>query len=186
MKTGMTPKAVAALGIPETFRTLRKRRVTIREIAPQDAPLLIGLFDRLSTETRYLRFHSLMSNLTPQQKQAMARELSALDPAKAAALVALAQEEKGESAVAVARFSGQQDPLEADVAIVVRDDYQKDGLGTHLIRRIAERGRMMGVRSFRSVMLSTNLAVPRLLARAELPFQRKRLPGGETLLAISL
>jgi len=170
----------------ETFRTLRKRRVTIRDIAPQDAPLLIGLFDRLSTETRYLRFHGLMSNLTPKQKQAMVRELSVLDPAKAAALVALAREEKGESAVAVARFSSQQDPLEADVAIVVRDDYQKDGLGTYLIRRIAERGRTMGFRSFRSVMLSANLAVPRLLSRAGLPFQRKRLPGGETLLSISL
>jgi len=177
---------VAAGTTVEAFRTLGRRRVTIRDIAPQDAPLLVGLFDRLSTETRYLRFHSLMSNLTPKQKQVMARELSVLDPARAAALVALAQEEQGESAVAVARFSSQQDPREADVAIVVRDDYQKDGLGTHLIRRIAERGRRMGFRRFRSVMLSTNLAVPRLLARAELPFQRKRLPGGETLLAISL
>ncbi len=173
-------------GYPEEFITAKGRKVRIRDIAPQDAPLLVGLFDRLSTETRYLRFHSLMSNLTPKQKQAMARELSALDPARAAALVALAQEEQGESAVAVARFSSPQDPREADVAIVVRDDYQKDGLGTHLIRRIAERGRRMGFRRFRSVMLSTNLAVPRLLARAELPFQRKRLPGGETLLAISL
>lgn len=172
-------------GVNEDFFTKKGRMVRVRDIAPADAPRLVDLFDRLSEKSRYLRFQVDLTHLPRERKLAEARELAILKAGQAVALVA--EEPGGEAIVAVARCQQESDhPTDGEVAIVVRDDWQKEGLGTHLIRRLAERGRDLKLKRFRSVMLSMNRVVPRLLDRAGLRYRLERLHGAESLLTVFL
>jgi acetyltransferase len=166
------------------FKTKKERSLRIRDIAPEDAPKLVDLFDRLSEKSRYLRFQVNLAHLPYERKLEEARELATLRAGQDVALVA--EELGGEAIVAVARCHREPDPAEGEVAILVRDDWQQEGLGTHLIQLLAERARGMKLRWFRSVMLSMNRVVPRLLDRAGLRYRLERLRGSESLLVVFL
>ena len=122
------------------------RQVTIRPIAPDDARLLVDLYYRLSEMTRRLRFHSMRQNVPLEEIEQEAKRLSDLDPANQAALVATIEEEGEDRIVAVARLARSEDPVEAESAIVVRDDFQRQGLGSHLLKLLVEIARAMNVK----------------------------------------
>jgi RimJ/RimL family protein N-acetyltransferase len=142
----------------KTAYTVRDgRRVTIRRITADDAPLLVDLYYRLSDTSRWLRFHSMRQNAPLEQIAQEARQLSDLEPANQAALVATVEEEGEERIVAVARLARSTDPVEAESAIVVRDDYQDQGLGTHLLKLLAEVARAMNIERLTAWVMAENL-----------------------------
>ena len=80
------------------------------------------------------------------------------------ALVATQPSLPGEPIVAVARcirLPGRPDT--GEVAIVVADTLQKQGVGTRLVSRLAELAVAQGITRFRAMMLSENLGIQRLL-----------------------
>lgn len=172
-------------GVDEDFFTKKSRQVRIRDITPQDALRLVDLFDRLSEKSRYLRFQVDLTHLPLERKLSEAKELATLKEGQSVAIIA--EELGGEAIIAVARCHRESErPEEGEVAIVVRDDWQHEGLGTHLIHLLVERARGMKLRRFRSVMLSMNRVVPHLLDRAGLLYRLERLHGAESLLTVFL
>ncbi len=133
------------------------RRVTVRRITSDDAPLLVDLYYRLSGTSRWLRFHSTRQNAPLEQIMQEARQLSDLDPANQAALVATVEEQGEERIVAVARLARSANPVEAESAIVVRDDYQDQGLGTHMQELLAEAARAMNIEHLTAWVMAENL-----------------------------
>jgi RimJ/RimL family protein N-acetyltransferase len=155
--------------------------ITIREIRADDHDRLRDHHERLSPESRYRRFLAAKPRLT----SADARYLVEIDGCDHFALVATVPdgeattEGPGERIVAVARFIRLPDNREvAELAIVVNDDFQGQGMGAELINRLAAAAVQRGVRRFRATMLSDNLAIHRLLdGLAAGPVQRRRLGG---------
>jgi GNAT superfamily N-acetyltransferase len=134
--------------------------VTIRSIEPADAYPLLRMFDRLSTESIYHRFFSPM----PRPRRAALLHLAGLDHELHEALVA----HVGHEIVAVARYDGRPGEDDAEVAVIVDDEWQDRGLGTRLLHHLARVGSRRGLVAFRATVLGEN--------RRALPFLRRLSP----------
>jgi acetyltransferase len=144
------------------------QQVTIRRIAPDDAWRLVDLFYRMSDTTRRLRFHSMRQDVPPEEIEREAERLSDLDAAHQAALVATVQEEGDERIVAVARLTRSENPVEAESAVVVRDDYQNQGLGTHMLKLLVEVARSMDIERLTAWVMTENLHMLHIIHKSGL------------------
>jgi GNAT superfamily N-acetyltransferase len=133
--------------------------VLIRPIRRDDGDRLSASHTRLSPESRYRRFLSAKPELTG----ADVRYLVEVDGIDHIALVATQPWLPDEPIVAVARCIRIPDsPDSGEMAIVVADALQGQGVGTQLVGRLAELAVAQGITRFRAVMLSEyeRLAVP--------------------------
>ncbi len=127
--------------------------VTIRPIRPEDEPLLIDFHEKLSEQSVYLRyFHAL--NLSQRIAHDRLARIATNDYDREMALVVervlppytdngaggMAKRE----ILAVARLSRLQNSRDAEFAVLIRDDMQKQGLGTTLLTKLVEIGRAEG------------------------------------------
>jgi acetyltransferase len=150
--------------------------VTIRPIRPDDAPRLQHGLTHLSSETIYYRFLDTTNAFTDEQ----ALRLASLDYYSQMAFVASVIEGGEEHLVGVARYAliGAESPGVAENAVVVRDDYQGNGLGTLLLERLIRYGRQHGVTTFTASILQSNARIMNFIRRSGLPFERKMLEPG--------
>jgi acetyltransferase len=149
--------------------------VTIRPIRPDDAPRLQEGFKRLSPETIYLRFLEAYKEMTDEQ----AHQYANVDYHQRMALVGCVQEDGEERLVVVARYALiEGDPGAAEAAIVVRDDYQRRGLGTIAMTQLARYARNHDVDNFYGTILMSNFGIMRFIKRSGLKFERKILEPG--------
>lgn len=161
------------------------RQVTIRFITPDDARLLVDLYSRLSEMTRRLRFHSMRQNVPLEEVEQEAKRLSDLDPANQAALVATIEEEGEDRIVAVARLARSEDPVEAESAIVVRDDFQRQGLGSHLLKLLVEVARAMDIQRLTAWIMAENLHMLHIVQKSGLDVSAETRYG-ETFISVPL
>lgn len=144
-----------------TVATARQRAVLVRYGAPHDADLLVAMYRRLSERSVRLRFGGPRRHLTDA---ALRDEMA--EAMRSASLVGTVGEGSARSAVALVQLVQlPQDPGTAEVAIVVRDDYQREGVGRALCGMIGEVARARGVRRLRVDTLAENQAVLRLISK---------------------
>lgn len=138
---------------------------------------------RLSPESRYRRFLAAK----PQLSSADARYLVEIDGSDHLALVATDPDQDGQPIVGVARYiRGPEDREAAELAIVVADEYQRQGLGGELLSRLADAALARGVRRFRATTLADNAAIHRLLSRLAGGRLQARRSGEITELEVEL
>ncbi len=107
--------------------TMRGRTLTVRAVTPGDAALLVDLLIRLSDHTFQLRFFRPMMSGELIWREA-ARVANANRLIKTV-LIATVDEQGEERAVAVAELAHDPGaPTLAEIAVVVRDDYQHEGV----------------------------------------------------------
>lgn len=151
---------------PVRFTTRDGRKLTLRLIHPSDAPLLKELFYRLSPESRWRRFHALTNGIPPERIAEQASAMADVDNRTLeGAVVAVAKEADGEHIVGVVRLArppGKPDAAEAEVAIVVWDAYQGQGVGSELLQRMLQLARRMKVKRILAVFQPDNAGAIRL------------------------
>ncbi len=134
--------------------------VALRPLEPEDADLLLDIFDRLGPRSRERRFLVPKHTLTASDL----RQLTAVDHRDHEAVVAFSVEDG--RPVGVARFvRSPQDPETADVAVVVVDAWQSRSLGTVLASSLVRRAEELGVRRFSVLMARDNQAAAGLVRR---------------------
>jgi RimJ/RimL family protein N-acetyltransferase len=135
--------------------------VLIRPVRPDDKTLLADGMEHLSRESVYQRFLAPKGPLSDTEL----RYLTEVDFTDHVAYVAVRPEEPG-VLVGVARWVRlRDDPEVAEIAFVVSDALQRQGLGTVLAETLALAARERGVRRFVATMLPDNLGAHRLFAR---------------------
>ena len=160
--------------------------VSIRNIEAADDQLLFDLYKQLSPETRRLRFLSERPNLPDEEIWKLAVRLSHIDELTEAALIATVQDDGRERAVGVARLARDSaEARAAEFAIVIRDDFQQEGLGTLLFDLLLQVAMVRGLETLRGYSLAENQGLLRLVQKVGLPFTR-RTSYGETMVVISL
>lgn len=143
----------------ETVATLNDgSEVVIRRLTPDDAGMLAEAFNRLSTESRDLRFLAAKPVLS-------ARDLDYLTHVDGHLHEALAATDRatGEG-VGVARFVRlTPEASVAEVAVTVIDDWQGRGLGKLLLAKLADRAGEEGIERFTALTASENAPIRHLL-----------------------
>jgi RimJ/RimL family protein N-acetyltransferase len=169
-----------------TVTSRRGRAVHIRHIAAEDAARLVDLFNHLSPETRRMRFFSPRIDTPDDVLWPEAMRLADINPLVEAALIATVLEDGQEHAVGVARLIREAEGApQAEVAIVLRDDYQGEGLGTTLFDLLVQVALVRGLKRLWAVSLAENVAFHRLVRNSGLPFTSQTLRG-ETTTTITL
>ena len=170
------------------FTTRAGEIVILRLIQKGDAALLVDLFYHLSPESKRLRFHLYTTKLPEEQVWDAAKSLSDLDPQRQAAIIGTIIEADGqEHAVGVARFARSHSTSnEAEVAVVVRDDFQRKGLGKHLLIVLADKAREIGVEYFTAWVMSENIRLMKLIRGMELKNMESETRYGETKIRVPI
>ena len=113
-------------------------------------------YARLSPRTRYLRFFSPM----PVLPDSVLNLLACGDDLRR--LTLLAQLRRGNDAEIVALGNvGQGDDGDAELGLVVRDDFQRQGIGTALAATVLRRAEARGIHRFVGYVLWENSPVMR-------------------------
>jgi len=159
---------------PKVFTTRTGLTLTLRPIRPDDAPRLVEFFYALSPETRYRRFHTAVPDLPEEEVWRRVPEFVDVPPERGGAIIAL----DGETIAGSARAMRQPDAEVAEAAVVVRDDYQGQGIGSRLLQELITLARLLGIKRLFAYIQPDNRRILQLLQQARLPV-RTVLEGGE-------
>jgi acetyltransferase len=130
--------------------------ITIRPIRPEDEPLMINFHGRLSDRTVYMRYFQPLK-LTQRTSHERLTRICFIDYDREMALIAERDVPgEGPQIIAVGRLSKIHGKSEAEVAVLVRDDYQHLGLGTELVRRLMLIAKEEKLEFVHSTMLGIN------------------------------
>lgn len=133
--------------------------VRLRPIVPTDELGLIALHGRLSQQSAYQRFFTIMPHLPVN----WAHHLANVDYQQRLALVAV--DPQTADLVGVARYEATSDPETVEVAFVVQDSWQNRGLGAHLFGELLRAAALNGIARFRAWVLADNRRMLDLIAR---------------------
>ncbi len=110
--------------------------VTIRPIRPEDEPLLVKFHETLSPESVYLRYFNQLKLDERIAHERLVR-ICFNDYDREMALVAELKNKGAENEIlGVGRLTKERGLNEAEFALLVSDKWQKQGLGTELLKRL--------------------------------------------------
>jgi acetyltransferase len=147
------------LGEPDDYVTLSNgQRVRIRILSVGDDAPIRELWSHLSPRTRYLRFLSIMSTLPDP----LVRRLVSGDDCRKLAFVAEHEADGTAMVIGLANL-GAVDTESVEIGLVVRDDWQRQHVGTELALTMMQAAERLGFRRFIGHVLDENVAMRRLL-----------------------
>ncbi len=180
--------AVSGSGDPElkslesVFATLDNHNVKFRPIRPTDEDMMRELFYTFSAKTIYRRFFSVLKSM-PHSRL---KEFVNIDYVTVMAIVGIAQVDEHEMIVAVGRYVLDKATNSAEVAFVVKDDWQGQGMGAFMFKQLLEIARKRGIVNFTADVLADNSPMLRIFhAGAPNPI-KSRLDGGVYHLVFSI
>jgi RimJ/RimL family protein N-acetyltransferase len=145
----------------ETYRTTKKGlEALLRPVKISDEPLLRDFFHRFSDESLYFRFFSTRQDLPQEFRQ----RFLVIDYTQQMVILVILQEAEKEEVIGVGQYWIQEGTHTANVAFAVRDDYQKQGVGSELFSYLTFLGRKQGLHGFTAEVLMDNRAALRLCA----------------------
>jgi acyl-CoA hydrolase/GNAT superfamily N-acetyltransferase len=152
----------------ETYVTFDGVEIFFRPIKPTDEPLMQDLFYSLSKESIYYRFFSSISAMS----HAHVQRYTTIDYQQELAIVGVVQEEgEQEEIIAVGRYAVEPGTDMAEVALLVRDDWQRKGIGTWLQEYLIEIAKSRGIAGFTARVLPENAPVLHLVHRSGLTIE---------------
>jgi RimJ/RimL family protein N-acetyltransferase len=131
--------------------------VGLARLESTDGDALRRLFYRLSPDTIYRRFHSPVT----RPEQAQPERLLDVDHRHREAVLAVLDGE----IVGVARYFRQSGTDSAELAVVVADDWQRQGLATRMVRALGQLALSTGIKRFTVSVQADNRRALGLLRR---------------------
>jgi RimJ/RimL family protein N-acetyltransferase len=151
------------------------RPALIRALRADDIERLERAFARLDRETIYTRFFGHRKGLTDGERAAIAHT----DFVRRAHLLVTVDDGGDEVVIGSGLYvvDPRAAPPSAEVAFVVEEDYQGQGLASTLLRALVEVARRHGLRRFTAEVLAHNLPMLTVFRRSGLPMT-SRSEGG--------
>jgi ribosomal protein S18 acetylase RimI-like enzyme len=146
-----------------------KRRVEIRALGPNDRADLLTAVGRTSEQSLYRRFFAVKGSFTEPE---IAFFLN-IDFVNHVALVAVLEELGRPRIVGGGRYIVVQ-PGRAEVAFVVVDQYQGQGIGSALLRHLATLARRAGIDELIAEVLSDNTSMLKLFEKSRFRLSKRR------------
>jgi len=127
-------------------------QVNFRPVNPTDEPRMRDLIYALSQETLYYRFMTRSPKFGHKQIQ----NFVYIDHRKDVAIVGTVPEAHGEDFIAIGRYFLDQKSNRAEVAFVIRDEWQNRRIGTFLFKHLATIAKRSGISGFTAEVLRDN------------------------------
>ena len=131
-------------------------RPGLATLDPSDAPLVGRMFRRLSAESIYWRFFSPITK--PDLLEASVKQLDHLDREAVGAVV-------GGELIGIAQYVRKHGDPSAQLAIVIVDEWQRQGLGTRMLAALGHRAAEHGIESFEVDIQGDNHGALKLFRR---------------------
>ena len=147
------------------------RRIEIRALRPEDRHELLAAVNRTSARSLYRRFFAARKSFTDNE---VAFFLN-VDFVSHVALVAVMNENEGQVICGGGRFLVVQ-PGKAELAFVVVDQYQGQGIGTALFAHLTAIARAAGIKEFIAEVLPENAVMMKTFRNSGLPMTARREP----------
>lgn len=147
--------------IRDTWRLSNGTAVTVRASRSDDGPLIQALVRGLSMQSRYQRFFYPVHELTPDMLDRFTHNA----PTEAMTLLAVTRVRGHETAVAMAQYVADRYPESGDIAVVVADQWQGQGLGKRLIQALICLARAAGIARLDGDVLAENEEMKRLMMK---------------------
>ncbi len=128
------------------------RQISFRPVHPTDEHSMRDLLYTLSKETIYYRFMTHKTQFSHQQVQ----NFVYIDHRQDVAIVGTVPEAHGDEIVAVGRYYLDHKSNRAEVAFVIRDDWQNYGIGTFLFKHLVALAKRSGIAGFTAEVLRDN------------------------------
>ncbi len=155
-------------------------RVLFRPIRSTDEPMVKDLFYRLSEQSIYQRF---FESLRSMPHRGLVRFVN-IDYQSEMAIVGVVQDPRQperEQIICIGAYAMNPSSNVAEVSYLVRDDFQRRGIGTFLVRYLARIARNSGVTGFVAEVLPDNTPAMKVLHRLGLPVESAHLDGSYRL-----
>lgn len=169
----------------DTWTSQSGKKIDIRPIRPEDEPKLVEFHKHLSERSVYLRYASMM-----QMSQRVAHErlsrISHIDYDREMALIAEWHDpDTGrDPIVGVGRLTKDVGTNDAEFAMLVIDEFQREGIGTELLRRLVQIGRDEGLSRITADILVQNRAMQHVSEKLGFEIVHSDDPADEMVKAV--
>lgn len=155
------------------------RQARLRPITGNDENAILAFFDRLSTETRFLRFHYSKAKITQDELD----RYCCVDYYDSFALVAEMDRNGHMEIVGVGRYVRLPCSDVAEIAFVVEDKEQGNGIGTYLLHELAALAREKNIMNFVAELLNENMVMLNILRKYD-PELKQVVDGNSLLVTV--
>ena len=137
----------------ETYRTTKDgTEVLFRAVKISDEPLIKDLFYSLSDNSMYRRFISFRKDMPHERLQ----EYVVIDYTQEMVILSFVHEGDKEELVGLGQYTINEQQHSADVAFIVKDEYQNKGIGTELLAYLTQLAKRQGLLGFTAEVLVEN------------------------------
>jgi acetyltransferase len=165
--------------LSRTWTSSTGESLLVRPIRHDDGELEEAFVRGLSLESRYQRMLSGGTKVTPEWIDSMTH----VDYRRHMAFAVIKEINGAQQFVGVGRYVVDALECSADIALVLADAWQGQGLGRRLLETLLEHAASAGIREATGIVLATNVAMLRV-ARSK-GFAVKPEPGDATVRRIS-
>jgi GNAT superfamily N-acetyltransferase len=147
--------------------------IRIRAVRPADKPRFQAAFANLERNSVYRRFLSYKRELTDADLE----HATEVDFDRVVALVATVGSAEAETIIAGGRYASDPDPAphcKAEIAFLVEEDYQGQGIAGCLLDHLVRIARARGVSQLYAHVLANNRPMLTVFERSGLPVQKTR------------
>jgi acetyltransferase len=135
--------------------------MVIRPIRPEDADIEQEFIRKLSTRAKYFRFMQYINELSPQ----MLARFTQIDYNREMALIAVVDVDEQETEIGVARYITNPDGKSCEFAIVIADNWQRQGIAHRLMKQLIETARSRSLQVMEGNVLANNHEMLNLVAK---------------------
>src|SRR5512142_1965231 len=165
---GVYPEELESYKTTKTGLTLLLRPVKL-----SDEHLLKDFFYSLSNDSMYRRFISTRTDMHHDRLQPFV----VIDYTREMVILAVREHEGQEQIMGMAQYTIDQTTHTAEVAFVVRDDYQGKGIGATLLSYVTYLARKKGLHGFTAAVLMENTQMLQLFEKAGFNIEKRTDSG---------
>jgi len=137
----------------ETYKTTKSgHEVLLRPVKISDEPLLKEFFYSLSDKSLYRRFISRRTDIPHERLQ----EFVVIDYTKEMVILAAKKKDEKEEILGLGQYSIYENSLTAEVAFLVKDQWQNMGIGMELLSYLTYLAKKQGLSGFTAEVLREN------------------------------
>lgn len=158
----------------ETYRTTKTGlKVFLRPVKINEEQLLKDFFYSLSPDSMYHRFFSSRMDMLHERRQ----DFIAIDYTKEMIILAVTEHDGKEAVTGIGQYYIDETTHMAEVAFVVRDDYQGRGIGAELLSYLTFLARKNGLHGFTAEVLIDNKPMVQLFEKMGFIIEKRAEAG---------